>query len=200
MTKIKICGLMRVQDAQYANEVQPDFAGMILSAGFRRSVTAETAQEIRNSLLPHIAAVGVFVDDAIGVIAEFLRRGIIQAVQLHGHEDAQYIAALRQVTDAVILQAFRIRTAADIQTAQQSAADWILLDSGTGTGKTFDWGLLSGLTRPFFLAGGLHPGNVAEAIEAMHPAGVDVSSGVETDGQKDPQKISAFAAAVRRQG
>lgn len=200
MTKIKICGLMRVQDAQYANEVQPDFAGMILSAGFRRSVTAETAQEIRNSLLPHIAAVGVFVDDSIGVIAEFLRRGIIQAVQLHGHEDAQYIAALRQVTDAVILQAFRIRTAADIQTAQQSAADWILLDSGTGTGKTFDWGLLSGLTRPFFLAGGLHPGNVAEAIGAMHPAGVDVSSGVETDGQKDPQKISAFAAAVRRQG
>lgn len=198
MTKMKICGLMRVQDAQYANAVHPDFAGMILSAGFRRSVTAETAQAIRDALNPDIPAAGVFVDEKIEAITAFLQRGTIQAVQLHGHEDAQYIAALRQVTDAMILQAFRIRSAEDVQLAQHSAADMILLDSGTGTGQVFDWSLLSGITRPFFLAGGLHPENVAEAIRTVRPSGVDVSSGVETDGQKDPQKIRAFADAVRQ--
>ncbi|MBQ6040366.1 MAG: phosphoribosylanthranilate isomerase [Oscillospiraceae bacterium] len=198
MTKMKICGLMRVQDAQYANAVQPDFAGMILSAGFRRSVTAETAQAIRDALNPDIPVAGVFVDENIEAITAFLQRGTIQAVQLHGHEDAQYIAALRQVTDAMILQAFRIRSAEDVQLAQHSAADMILLDSGTGTGQVFDWSLLSGITRPFFLAGGLHPENVAEAIRTVRPSGVDVSSGVETDGQKDPQKIRAFADAVRQ--
>ena len=198
MTKMKICGLMRVQDAQYANAVQPDFAGMILSAGFRRSVTAETAQAIRDALNPDIPVAGVFVDENIEAITAFLQRGTIQAVQLHGHEDAQYIAALRQVTDAMILQAFRIRSAEDVQLAQHSAADMILLDSGTGTGQVFDWSLLSGITRPFFLAGGLHPENVAEAIRTVRPSGVDVSSGVESDGQKDPQKIRAFADAVRQ--
>ena len=198
MTKMKICGLMRVQDAQYANAVHPDFVGMILSAGFRRSVTAETAQAIRDALNPDIPAAGVFVDENIEAITAFLQRGTIQAVQLHGHEDAQYIAALRQVTDAMILQAFRIRSAEDVQLAQHSAADMILLDSGTGTGQVFDWSLLSGITRPFFLAGGLHPENVAEAIRTVRPSGVDVSSGVETDGQKDPQKIRAFADAVRQ--
>ena len=198
MTKMKICGLMRVQDAQYANAVQPDFAGMILSAGFRRSVTAETAQTIRDALNPDIPAVGVFVDEKIEAITAFLQRGIIQAVQLHGHEDAAYIAALRQVTDVMILQAFRIRSTEDVQRAQQSAADMILLDSGTGTGQVFDWSLLSGITRPFFLAGGLQPENVKEAIRTVRPSGVDVSSGVETDGQKDPQKIRAFADAVRQ--
>ena len=198
MTKMKICGLMRVQDAQYANAVHPDFAGMILSAGFRRSVTAETAQAIRDALNPDIPVAGVFVDENIEAITAFLQRGTIQAVQLHGHEDAQYIAALRQVTDAMILQAFRIRSAEDVQLAQHSAADMILLDSGTGTGQVFDWSLLSGITRPFFLAGGLHPENVAEAIRTVRPSGVDVSSGVETDGQKDPQKIRAFADAVRQ--
>ncbi len=197
MTKIKICGLMTPQDAAFVNAVQPDFAGMILSPGFRRTVTRETAAAIREALDAAIPAVGVFVDADPAEIAAYLQSGIIQIVQLHGHEDAAYIEKLRQMTDAQIFQAFRIRSAADVQQAEQSAADMILLDSGTGTGRVFDWSLLSDIRRPYLLAGGLHPGNVAEAVAALHPAGVDVSSGVETDGRKDFAKIQAFVRAVR---
>ena len=197
MTKIKICGLMSAQDARFANEVRPDFAGMILSAGFRRSVSAETAAAIRAALDPQIPAVGVFVDAPAADIAAFVTSGIIQIVQLHGHEDAAYLAALRQMTDVPVWQAFRIRNAEDVRQAEQSAADTVLLDSGTGTGKAFDWSLLSGITRPYFLAGGLNPENAADAVGTLHPAGVDVSSGVETDGRKDFQKMRAFVRAVR---
>lgn len=197
MTKIKICGLMTPQDAVFVNAVQPDFAGMILSPGFRRTVTRETAAAIREALDTAIPAVGVFVDADPADIAAYVNSGIIQTVQLHGHEDAAYIEKLRQMTDAQIFQAFRIRSAADVQQAEQSAADMILLDSGTGTGRVFDWSLLSDIRRPYLLAGGLHPGNVAEAVAALHSAGVDVSSGVETDGRKDFAKIQAFVRAVR---
>ena len=197
MTKIKICGLMSAADAQSVNEVHPDYAGMILSPGFRRSVTQETAAAIRSALEPAIPAVGVFVNAEPAEIAAYLERGIIQLVQLHGNEDDAYLAALREITGAQIIKAFRIRTQADVQTAKQSAADIILLDSGTGTGKVFDWTLLSGITRPYLLAGGLNPENAAEAVVTLHPAGVDVSSGVETDGRKDPEKIRAFVRAVR---
>lgn len=197
MTKIKICGLMTPQDAAFVNAVQPDFAGMILSPGFRRTVTRETAAAIRKALDAAIPAVGVFVDADPADIAAYVNSGIIQTVQLHGHEDAAYIEKLRQMTDAHIFQAFRIRSAADVQQAEQSPADMILLDSGTGTGKVFDWSLLSDIRRPYLLAGGLHPGNVAEAVAALHPAGFDVSSGVETDGRKDFTKIQAFVRAVR---
>ena len=123
MTKIKICGLMTPQDAQYVNAVQPDFAGMILSPGFRRTVTRETAAAIREALDAAIPAVGVFVDADPADIAAYVNSGIIQTVQLHGHEDAAYIEKLRQMTDAQIFQAFRIRSAADVQQAEQSAAD-----------------------------------------------------------------------------
>ena len=197
MTKIKICGLMSAQDARFADEVRPDFAGMILSSGFRRSVSAETAAAIRAALDPQIPAVGVFVDAPAADIAAFVTSGIIQIVQLHGHEDAAYLAALRQMTDVPVWQAFRIRNAEDVRQAEQSAADTVLLDSGTGTGKAFDWSLLSGITRPYFLAGGLNPENAADAVGTLHPAGVDVSSGVETDGRKDFQKMRAFVRAVR---
>ena len=197
MTKIKICGLMSAQDALYLNAVHPDYAGMILTPGFRRSVTQKTAGEIRSALVPEIPLTGVFVNADIAEITAYLQNSIIQLVQLHGHEDAAYIAALREQTDARIIQACRIRNPEDVERAEQSAADIILLDSGTGTGKTFDWSLLSGIQRPFFLAGGLNPENAAEAIHSLHPAGADVSSGVETDGRKDPAKICAFVRTVR---
>lgn len=197
MTKIKICGLMTPQDAAFVNAVQPDFAGMILSPGFRRTVTRETAAAIRKALDAAIPAVGVFVDAEPADIAAYVNSGIIQTVQLHGHEDTAYIEKLRQMTDAQIFQAFRIRSAADVQQAEQSPADMILLDSGTGTGKVFDWSLLSDIRRPYLLAGGLNPENAPAAVAALHPAGVDVSSGVETDGRKDFAKIQAFVNAVR---
>lgn len=197
MTKIKICGLMQTRDAECLNALKPDYAGMILSPGFRRSVSAETASAIRNTLSPEIPAVGVFVDAPFQFITELAGNGIIQYIQLHGHEDAVYLRGLRLCCGLPVMQAFRIRSAEDLKRAEQSDADMILLDSGTGTGKMFDHALLAGFKRPYLLAGGLSPENAAEMIAALHPCGVDVSSGVETDGSKDPEKIRAFVQAVR---
>lgn len=197
MTKVKICGLMSAQDAQYANAVSPDLAGMILTKGFRRTVSAETAREIRNALESSIPAVGVFVNAQIPEIAAYVERGIIQLVQLHGKEDAAYIRDLRMICTVPIIQAFKIASQADVKRAEQSDADIVLLDSGTGTGKPFDHSLLEGFARPYFLAGGLSPENAAALITQHQPYGVDVSSGVETDGKKDFAKMQAFVNAVR---
>ena len=197
MTKIKFCGLMSAQDAEYANALLPDLAGMILTAGFRRSVTAETAREIRKALDRRIPAVGVFVNAQIREITAFAERGVIQLVQLHGDEDAAYIRDLRMVCTLPVIRAYRIETAADVQQAAHSDADIVLLDSGTGTGREFDHTLLRGFPRPFFLAGGLTPENAAAIIAAYHPYGVDVSSGIETDGRKDFEKMRAFAGSAR---
>lgn len=200
MTRLKLCGLMRAADAEAVNAVRPELAGMILSPGFRRSVTAETAAEIRRALDRLIPAVGVFVNAQIREITAFASRGIIQLVQLHGTEDDAYIWQLRRVCTLPIIKAFRIASADDLQKAERSDADLVLLDSGTGTGQTFEWSLLNGFPRPYFLAGGLTPENAAAAIEALHPYGVDVSSGIETDGQKDAEKIRRFAEIVRQSG
>ena len=108
------------------------------------------------------------------------------------------IRTLRQQTHKPILQAFRVHTPVDLEKAQASSADYILLDSGDGgTGETFDWSLLAGATRPYFLAGGLDPENVGGTVEKLKPYAVDVSSGIETDGKKDPEKMRSFVRAVR---
>jgi len=197
MVKFKICGLMREQDAEYVNAVQPDYAGMIFAPNRRRTVTRETAQAIRSRLDRRIPAVGVFVGAEIEEIRSLVQADIIQLVQLHGQEDAAYLSALRKAVDVPVIQAFRIDFAEDLARAVQSQADYILLDSGNGgTGESFDWSLVREIGRPFFLAGGLTPEKVPEAVK-LNPYCLDVSSGVETDGQKDPAKILAFAEAVR---
>ncbi|MBR3044248.1 MAG: phosphoribosylanthranilate isomerase [Oscillospiraceae bacterium] len=197
MTRIKICGLMRTADAEILNAVRPDFAGMILSPGFRRSVSAETAAAIRQALDPAIPAVGVFVNATFQHITECAEAGIIQYVQLHGDEDNIFLRGLRFSCGLPVIQAFRIRSGDDLRRAAESEADYILLDSGTGTGKSFDHALLDGFPRPYLLAGGLTPENVCDVIRQRHPLGVDVSSGVETDGVKDAEKIRAFVKAIR---
>ena len=197
MTRIKICGLMRTADAEILNEVKPDFAGMILSPGFRRSVSEETAAAIRQALDPGIPAVGVFVNATFQHITEYAEAGIMQYVQLHGDEDAAFLRGLRLSCGLPVIQAFRIRSETDLRRAAESEADFILLDSGTGTGKSFDHALLDGFPRPYILAGGLTPENVRGVIEQRHPLGVDVSSGVETDGMKDAEKIRAFVNQIR---
>lgn len=198
MTKIKLCGLMSAQDAEAVNAAKPDYAGMILSAGFRRSITAETALDIRNTLDREIPLVGVFVNAKITEIAAYAERGTIQAVQLHGDEDAAYIAELRKCCGLPVIKALRIAAPDDLTHAVQCTADFILLDSGTGSGRTFEWSLLRDFPRPFILAGGLSPENVRAAVELLHPCGVDTSSGIETNGKKDPAKMRAFVDAVRQ--
>ena len=195
--KIKFCGLRREQDILYANELKPDYIGFVFAGTSKRYVDPETALLLRNKLADDIIPVGVFVDKPADTVADMVRRGIIDVVQLHGKEDEAYIAALRELTDAVIIQAFRIGSEEDAERAGKSSADYILLDSGQGTGSTFNWSLISGIRRDYFLAGGLNPGNVSEAVMRCNPFAVDVSSGIETDGFKDIEKMRAFTEAVK---
>ncbi|MCD7934418.1 MAG: phosphoribosylanthranilate isomerase [Oscillospiraceae bacterium] len=196
MLKLKLCGLRRPCDVLAANECAPDYIGFVFAPS-RRQVSPDTAAALRALLAPGIQAVGVFVDETPETVAALLHRGVIDAAQLHGHEDANYIRRLRALTDAPVFQAFRIRSAADAAAAQESAADMVLLDSGTGSGARFDWSLNAAVRRPYFLAGGLSPENAAEAVRRLHPHGLDVSSGIETDGQKDANKMKNFVRIAR---
>ena len=142
---------------------------------------------------------GVFVTADPERIAGLLQDEIIDMAQLHGNEDEAYIARLRSLTFKPIIKAFPIVHAGDMVKAGQSTADFVLLDSGAGTGTVFDWKLIEGFNRPYFLAGGLSADNVGAAVDALHPYAVDVSSGIETNGYKAQIKMAAFAAAVRKE-
>lgn len=198
MTKIKFCGLTRPCDIEAANTIKPDYIGFVFAPKSKRYVSPKTAATLKRKLDPCIKAVGVFVNEEPETVADLLCRNIIDIAQLHGGEDEAYIRRLRSLTDRPILKAFRIEGPGDIEAAKNSSADFCLLDSGSGgTGSTFDWSLLSDLTRPYFLAGGLTPDNVYQAIQQLAPYAVDVSSGIETDGKKDAIKMAALAGAVR---
>ena len=198
MTKIKICGLRREQDIRYANELMPDYIGFVFLKGKMRYVTFEEAAHLRSLLDPAIPAVGVFVNEPVENVIRLLQSGTIQIAQLHGQEDEAYAEELRRAGDHCIIRAFAVRSSEDIHRAFAFPADYPLLDNGKGTVETFDWSLFQEQEKPFFLAGGLSPENVKEAIECFHPYAVDVSSGVETDGFKDYEKMKAFMDAVRR--
>lgn len=200
MTKIKFCGLRREEDILEANELRPDYIGFVFAEKSRRAVSRETAARLREMLHGEIRAVGVFVNAQPETIAFLLEEGIIDLAQLHGQEDAEYIARLRDLTDKPVIQAFRVGSGEDVRRAEKSPAEYILLDAGAGDGKTFEWEHAKSAARPYFLAGGLTPENAAEAAEKLHPFALDVSSGIETDGVKDPQKMRAFMRAVRRNG
>ena len=198
MTKIKLCGLTRPRDIEWANALTPDFVGFVFARKSKRYISPRNAQKLREKLNQSINAVGVFVNEAPEAVAALLNDGTIDVAQLHGGEDEDYIKALRLLTDRPLIQAFRVDGPADLERARASSADYILLDNGAGgTGTAFDWALLKGFDRPCFLAGGLGPDNVAQAVRDVRPFAVDVSSGIETDGAKDYQKMAAFVNAVR---
>jgi phosphoribosylanthranilate isomerase len=197
-TMVKICGLRRPEDAMAANYLRPDLAGFILSPGFRRSIDPEQAQMLRRLLSPQVRTVGVFVDAPFDEILQAAEGGWIDMIQLHGEEDEACLRRLSELTDLPIIKAFRIHGKRDLEEAAASSAEWVLLDSGTGTGKTFDWPLLLLATRPYMLAGGLNPDNIGAAVASIHPYGVDTSTGVETDGVKDAAKIRTFIEIVRK--
>lgn len=196
MTQVKICGLTRPEDIDAVNSLSPDMAGFVFYGPSRRCVTRDSARELGSGLDPSIVKVGVFVDEDPLVIADLVGSGIIDAVQLHGVEDGAYIHGLRRLVDAPVIKTFLVRNRGDIEAANRSDADYVLLDSGMGSGRTFDWFLLEDMDRDYILSGGLNPGNIHDAVEMLHPYGVDVSSGVETDGRKDPSKMSAFLRTV----
>ena len=198
--KIKLCGMFRDCDIDYANEAKPDYIGFIL--GFpksHRNIDAETARRLRSRLDTGIKAVGVFVNSPETTCAEYADCGIIDVIQLHGDEDADFIRRLRELTSAPIIKAAKIRTPEDIGRVQALGADYVLLDNGTGTGEMFDHSLLDGaeIRQPFFLAGGLTPETLRQAAESVRPYCVDLSSGVETDRLKDREKMLEAVRVIR---
>ena len=199
MTAIKMCGLTRECDIQAVNEIKPEYIGFVFWAKSKRYLSPEKALELKKQLDENIKAVGVFVDESVEKVAELLENDIIDIAQLHGHENEDYIKNLREMTDKPMIQAFRIRSAGDIEKAVRSTADMILLDAGMGNGNVFDWSLIKNIQRPYFLAGGLNGENVAEAVKILKPYAVDVSSGIETDGLKKKKKMAEFSAIVRKE-
>ena len=209
MTKIKICGLKRIEDIEAVNELCPDYVGFVFADFSYRYVDKETAVRLKGRLDQRIKAVGVFVNEDYNYVAELLNEGVIDIAQLHGDEDEVYIERLRGLTSdnedeaksadsEKIIKAFNMSKIGSVSEIDNSSADMVLVDSGTGSGKTFDWNRLREIKRPYILAGGLGVQNIAEAVNTLQPYGVDVSSGVETDKLKDVNKMRSFVEIVRK--
>lgn len=198
MTKFKFCGLQREADVIAVNAIEPDYVGFVFVSDRRRFIAPAKAAELKAMLKSTIKAVGVFIDEKPELVAQLMEQGVIDIAQLHGSENEEYLQKLRCLTSKPLIKAFQIHDAADIEVVEKCSADYVLLDSGTGTGKTFDWQLIDSIKRPYFLAGGLNINNIEEALSRFKPFAVDVSSGIETDGVKDEEKMTAFAAIVRK--
>lgn len=203
MVKVKVCGLSRLEDIEAVNVCLPDFAGFVFAPS-RRRVTAERAAALIAGLDPAIVPVGVFVNEDVETVCRIAKECRLGAVQLHGQEDQTTIAALRQGLPAGVrvIKALAVRDDGFSQPPAGLDPDFLLLDAYSpdmagGTGKTFNWNAIGVVAVPCLLAGGLHAGNVAEAIAKVNPWGVDVSSGVETGGCKDRVKIIEFVRKAR---
>ena len=212
MTKVKICGLTRSEDIECANRVKPDFIGMVFYAKSKRAVTAQQAALLKAMLAPSIKAVGVFVNAEIDFIAKLAQAGIIDIIQLHGDEDADYITRLHQElanknVSVPIIKAIRVRSEESLQNLGQYPVDFFLFDTYKpglygGTGERFNLELEQvKIPKPYFIAGGLEAGNVAQVVaENSQAYAVDVSGGVEdgSTGLKSAAKMASFVAEVRR--
>lgn len=199
MAKIKICGLSGKCDIETANQLNIDYIGFVFAKKSKRYVSFEQASELKKYLNNDINAVGVFVNEPIENVVSLLDHNTIDIAQLHGNEDEEYIKELRSETDKPIIKAFCISSEEDIIKANESTADYVLLDSGKGSGHVFNWKLLKKINRPYFLAGGLSADNAEKALELLNPYALDVSSGVETDGLKDKNKMTAFVSVIRKE-
>jgi phosphoribosylanthranilate isomerase len=200
--KVKICGITSVEDAQTAIAAGADLLGFVFYEKSPRHVTLEQAAAIARTVPPYVLRVGLFVNAPEAEVGEALSACGLQLLQFHGDETPEYC---RQF-GAMSMKAFRVKDAATIQSLPEYPTDAWLLDAFVpgqqgGTGHTFNWDLAVEavkLGRPVFLAGGLTPENVGEAVRRVRPFGVDVSSGVEAGpGKKDPAKVKAFIAAAK---
>ena len=200
--KVKICGLRRPEDIEVVNEYRPDYAGFILSSGFKR--TAGLAfYELVKRLSEGIKSVGVFVNEPLENVVQNYA-GTLDVIQLHGDEDYEYISKLRSMCGCEIWKAVRAKSSADIENACGLPVDKLLIDSYCenqygGTGKLADFSVIKNaeIKIPFFLAGGLDCSNAEDSLKYVRPYGADVSGGVETEGFKDKEKIRKFINIVR---
>ena len=197
MIKVKMCGLRRETDIEYANILLPDFIGYVFAEKSRRFITPENAHKLTQILDKRIIPVGVFVDSPVENVINTVKSGTVKIAQLHGNESEEYISQLHE-KNITVIKAFIVKSEIDIETANYSSADYVLLDAGMGDGKTFNHGLLKNMTRPYFLAGGLSSENIADAVR-LNLYAVDVSSGIETDGFKDFNKMKEFIDIIRKE-
>ena len=198
MVKIKICGIKRLEDVEMVNRYKPDYIGFVF-ADSKRKVSHDLAKELRNNLDSDIIPVGVFVDSPQDEILRLFDDGIIEIAQLHGSESEQYILDLKKRTNGElkIINAIEMTQEIDLLEYNDSNSDYLLLDSGKGSGKTFDWSLIrKDIKKEFFLAGGLNSENVAPAINEFNPYAIDLSSSLETDGFKDENKIKEIMEVI----
>ena len=198
MVKIKICGIKRLEDIEIVNRYKPDYIGFVF-ADSKRKVSHDLAKELRNNLDSDIIPVGVFVDSPQDEILKLFDEEIIEIAQLHGSESEQFILDLKKKTNGElkIINAIEMTQEVDLLEYNDSNSDYLLLDSGKGSGKTFDWSLIrKDIKKEFFLAGGLNSENVTQAIDEFNPYAIDLSSSLETDGFKDENKIKEIMEVI----
>ena len=198
MVKIKICGIRRLEDIEIVNRYGPDYIGFVFAQS-KRKVSHGLAKKLKDNLSSDIISVGVFVDAEPEEILSLFEDEIIDVAQLHGLESEEYIMQLKEKTDngLKIIKAIEISEDTDLSVYDLSAADYLLLDSGKGSGKTFDWSLIrKDIKKEFFLAGGLNSKNVTRAIDEFNPYAIDLSSSLETDGFKDENKIKEIMEVI----
>lgn len=201
MSKIKICGLSRECDVDAVNTAKPDYIGFVFADKSKRKVSPETALRLKKKLDKNIKGVGVFVNNDIDFVVSLINWGIIDIVQLHGDEDENYINLLKSKINVPVIKAVRVKNTEDILNGDKLSVDYLLLDTYIkneygGSGKVFDWSLIPQISKPYFLAGGLNTENILSA-KKVNAYCLDVSSGVETDGKKDKNKIIEIVKKVR---
>lgn len=202
MSRIKICGLKRECDIDYANEFLPDYIGFIF-ANTKRYVPSELAKKLKARLDSRIKAVGVFVNEDIDLVCDIANCGTIDLIQLHGDEDEEYINTVKQRTGKPIIKAVRVRSGQQVLTAEKLPCDYLLLDTYRkeqygGIGESFNWKLIpKTLSKPFFLAGGLNSENILQAENTVKPYCLDISTGVEENGFKSREKIEEIIKLIR---
>lgn len=215
--KIKMCGISKVETIPAVVEAKPDYMGLVFAPS-KRQVTVDQAKTLVEELHKQytkrynngaeqsnddeIKTVGVFVNETLDNLVTIATEVNLDVVQLHGDEDEAFIQSLKERTNVEVWKAVQIRSAADAEAWIDSSADMLLFDAyhkdeRGGTGEVFDWSCLDVFERPFMLAGGIDSTNVARAIRTVRPYGIDISSGIETDGVKDDEKIKAFTNIVR---
>ncbi len=199
-TELKICGLSRMEDVIAVNRHGADYAGFVFFKKSKRYIDPYKAGELIEFLRSDIKSVGVFMDEPLDSVISTARISGVEMIQLHGHESEEYVEYVKRTLERPVIKAFKADEEGALEKALHTTADYVLIDSGAGTGKKFDWSILKDFKREYFLAGGLDPDSVGEAISLLEPFAVDVSSGVETDGIKDEKKIESFIKAVKHGG
>lgn len=211
--KVKMCGISKVETIPAVVEAKPDYMGLVFAPS-KRQVTVEQAKTLVEALHKQckeqndtvsIKTVGVFVNETLDNLVTIANEANLDVVQLHGDEDEAFIQSLKERTNVEVWKAIQIRSAADAEAWIDSSADMLLFDAyhkdeRGGTGDVFDWSCLDTFERPFMLAGGIDSTNVARAIRTVRPYGIDISSGIETNGVKDDEKITAFTKIVNSIG